>query len=131
MAATFPFELVSPEKLLFSGDVEAVLLPGAEGELQVMAGHAPLLALLEPGIMEVTGGPAGKQRVFIDGGFCDMNGESCTVLAEAATAVEDLSAEAMDEIIAEAEEAAAALEGGERDEANRRIATLRTVKAAI
>ncbi|MCF3935874.1 ATP synthase F1 subunit epsilon [Acuticoccus sp. M5D2P5] len=130
--ATFPFELVSPEKLIFSGDVEAVRLPGAEGEFQVMAGHAPLLALLGPGIMEVSGGEAKSRRVFIDGGFCDMNGTTCTVLAEAATSVDDLSGEAIDRLIRDAEQAAAKLEvPAERDEAERRIATLRTVKAEL
>ncbi|WP_108662289.1 ATP synthase F1 subunit epsilon [Acuticoccus kandeliae] len=132
MAATFPFELVSPEKLIFSGDVEAVRLPGAEGEFQVMAGHAPLLALLGPGIMEVIGGSGGSKRVFIDGGFCDMNGTTCTVLAESATSVEDMSGGTIDALIQDAESAAAAMNvPADRDEAERRIATLRTVKAAL
>ena len=130
--ATFPFELVAPERLLFTGDVEAVRLPGAEGEFQVLAGHSPLLALLAPGIMEISGGETSSARLFIDGGFCDVNGISCTVLAEAAIPLEDLSAETMDGLIAEAERAASAAESpAVRDEAERRTATLREVRAAL
>ncbi|WP_420394454.1 ATP synthase F1 subunit epsilon [Acuticoccus sp.] len=128
----FPFEIVSPERLLFSGDVEAVRLPGAEGEFQVMADHAPLLALLGPGIMEVTGGGTSGDRLFIDGGFCDMNGRSCTVLAEAATRVQDLSGTAMDALISEAEEEVSQLESpSDRDDANRRLARLRAVRSTL
>ena len=129
--ATFPFEIVSPEKLLFSGEVEAVTLPGSEGQFQIMAGHAPLLALLGPGVMEVTGGDAKGERLFIDGGFCDMNGRTCTVLAEAATPMGDLSATALGEMIAKAETSAAELEPAAQDEANRRIAALQSVRATL
>jgi len=130
--ATFPFELVAPERLLVSGDVEAVQLPGAEGDFEVMAGHAPLLALLGPGIITVRGGAVGNRRLFIDGGFCDVNDAGCTVLAEAATPIDSADAAAeIDRLIASAEEAAASIEPGERDEADRRIATLRTVRASI
>lgn len=129
--ATFPFEIVSPERLLFSGEVEAVTLPGAEGEFQVMAGHAPLLALLGPGIMTVTGGESNGERLFIDGGFCDMNGRACTVLAEAATPVGELTGEAVAAMIAAAEKAAAEMEPADRDVANRRIAILESVRASV
>lgn len=130
--ATLPFEIVSPEKLLFSGEVEAVRLPGIEGEFQVMAGHAPLLALLGPGIMEMSGGEATGQRLFVDGGFCDMNGRSCTVLAESATRVEDLSSGVLDTLISDAESHAEELDNpADRDVANRRIATLHTVRTSV
>lgn len=129
--ATFPFEIVSPERLLFSGEVEAVTLPGAEGEFQVMAGHAPLLALLGPGVMTVSGGDSNGEKLFIDGGFCDMNGRTCTVLAEAATPVGELSAESVAAMISDAEAAAAEMEPADRDVANRRIAILETVRASV
>ncbi|MEO1105667.1 MAG: F0F1 ATP synthase subunit epsilon, partial [Pseudomonadota bacterium] len=68
--ATFHFELVSPEALLISGAVDSVTLPGSEGQFQVFSGHAPFLALLGPGIVEVSGGDVGHKRIFVDGGFC-------------------------------------------------------------
>ena len=130
--ATFPFELVAPERLLISEEVEAVRLPGAAGEFQVMAHHAPLLALLDPGIMVVSGGSGGERRLFIDGGFCDVNAAGCTVLAEAAMPVEEMDQSKIDAIIEEAQAAASSLdEPGRRDEAERRLATLRTVRAGL
>ena len=122
---------MSPERLLFSGDVEAVKLPGSEGEFQIMAGHAPLLALLGPGVMEVTGGPQGNQRLFIDGGFCDMNGTTCTVLAEATVPADAGARERIETIIGTATEEASGLEGDARDQLERRIATLRNVRDTI
>lgn len=129
--ATFPFELVSPERLLFSGDVEAVKLPGAAGEFAIMAGHAPLLALLGPGIMEVTGGPQGAQRLFIDGGFCDMNGTTCTVLAESAVPADGNAREQVDGLISAGTDAVGKLEGNERDRMAQRIAALESVRATL
>ncbi len=129
--ATFPFEIVSPERLLFSGEVEAVKLPGSEGEFQVMAGHAPLLALLGPGIMEVSGGELGGERLFIDGGFCDMNGRTCTVLAESATPVGELSSASMNEMIEAAQKEAAEMEPADHDEAMRRISVLHGVHSQL
>lgn len=129
--ATFPFELVSPERLLFSGAVEAVRLPGAAGDFEVMAGHAPLLALLGPGIMEVSGGEAGSLRLFIDGGFCDMNGTTCTVLAESAVPADSGARSTIESLIGASEAAAAELQGDPRDQADRRLATLRAVHASL
>lgn len=129
--ATFPFELVSPERLLISREVEAVTLPGAEGEFQILANHAPLLALLGPGVMAVQGGGE-DERVFIDGGFCDMDGATCTVLAEFATPVAEMDTARIDAIIEEAEAASSALDDpARRDEAERRLATLRSVRATL
>ncbi len=127
--ATFRFELVSPERLLISGDVEAVTLPGADGEFQVLPGHAPLLALLGPGIMIVTGGSEPARRLFIDGGFCDVTPSGCTVLAESAYQPDETAR--IDEIIAAAEAEANGLEGNARDLADRRLATLRTVRTGL
>ncbi|MEM8855392.1 MAG: F0F1 ATP synthase subunit epsilon [Pseudomonadota bacterium] len=130
--ATFPFELVSPERLLVSGQVEAVTLPGSEGEFQVMANHAPLLAMLGPGIMDVSGGDVPAQKVFIDGGFVDVNANGCTVLAESAYAVDDLPSDHIDGLIADAEARIAEMEAdGTRDDAMRRLATLKLLKTAV
>lgn len=128
--ATFHFELVSPEALLISAEVEEVTLPGAEGEFQVLSGHAPILALLGPGIVEVKGGEAGSKRIFIDGGFCDVGQNGCSVLAEAAVDIAEAGPR-LDAIIAEAEQNAQLLEHAPLDEANRRLATLRSVRGLV
>jgi F-type H+-transporting ATPase subunit epsilon len=83
MAATFNFELVSPERVLFSGDASDAVLPGVEGDFQVLPGHAPMVSTLRPGIVEVTVEGA-KRRVFVKGGFAEVDPERATVLAETA-----------------------------------------------
>ena len=81
--ATFRFSLVAPERELYSGDVEQVDAPGAEGDLGVLAGHEPLMTTLRPGEVVVTVG--GAKRVFtVDGGFADITPESFTLLADGA-----------------------------------------------
>ncbi|MEM8553032.1 MAG: ATP synthase F1 subunit epsilon [Pseudomonadota bacterium] len=128
--AKFRFELVSPEALVISGEVEGVTLPGAEGDFQVMAGHAPMLALLGPGLVTVTGGEGGDRRIFIDGGFCDVNDAGCSVLAEAAIDASG-AGEKLDALIKSAEADAAQLVHPAVDDANRRIATLKNVRASL
>jgi F-type H+-transporting ATPase subunit epsilon len=87
--ATFHFELVSPQQVAFSGEVDQVDVPGAEGDFGVLAGHAPLIALLRPGFMTVTAG--GEQiRLVVLGGFAEVGPDGLTVLADVATSVEDL-----------------------------------------
>lgn len=130
--STFAFELVAPERLMISGQVEEVRLPGAEGEFVVMANHAPMLALLGPGLIEVSGGDVAAQRLFVDGGFCDVGPTGCTVLAEAAIAADGEAPAAMDKLIADSEAHIAALDDlAHRDEAERRLATLKTVRATL
>jgi len=83
------FELVSPEKLVFSGDVQQVDLPGAEGEFGVLENHAPVVATLRPGILMVhTAG--GAQRIVVLGGFAEVSASGLTVLAEVAETVADM-----------------------------------------
>jgi F-type H+-transporting ATPase subunit epsilon len=81
------FELVSPEKLVFSGEVEQVDVPGAEGDFGVLAGHAPFVTTLRPGILTVHGA-GGAQRIVVLGGFVEVSAEGLTVLADVAEAVE-------------------------------------------
>lgn len=128
--ATFHFELVAPESLLISAEVDEVTLPGAEGQFQVLPGHAPVLALLHPGIVEVKGGEAGSKRIFIDGGFCDVSQNGCSVLAESAVDVADAGPH-IDAIIAAAEAEAQLLEHGALDDANRRLEMLRSVRGLV
>ena len=89
--ASFKFELVSPVRLLFSGDVDSVIVPGAEGEFMVLPGHAPVVSTLRPGILSVQSGSDVK-RLFVRGGFAEASEKGLTVLAEDATPVEEINA---------------------------------------
>lgn len=101
--ANFHFELVSPEKMLFTGDVESVVVPGADGEFQVMAGHAPVMTNLQAGVLRVSGGAA-PQRVFVRGGFADVSASGLTILAEQAVDLADVKADAVAAQIKNAQE---------------------------
>ena len=90
--ANFHFELVSPVKLLFSGDVEQVDVPGAEGDFGVLANHAPMVTTLRPGILTVHVA-GGQQKIVVLGGFAEVSKDGLTVLAETAEAVEDIDRE--------------------------------------
>ena len=103
MAEHFHFELVAPERLLFSGEVEAVIVPSIEGDMTVLAHHAPLMAALKPGIVTVE--DQGKaQRLFVRGGLADVRPDGLTILAEEAMPVEELSADLIDVAIRQAQE---------------------------
>jgi F-type H+-transporting ATPase subunit epsilon len=91
MADTLLFELVSPERLLLSEQVEMVVVPGAEGNFGALPRHAPLLSLIRPGIIDVYG--AGRQltrRIFVAGGYAEVTPERCTVLASEALPIEEI-----------------------------------------
>lgn len=97
--ATFHFDLVSPEKLAFSGEVEQVDIPGLEGDIGVMAGHAPAVIALRPGIMNVT--TAGKtEKIIVLGGLAEISENGLTVLADVATSLAELDREAFAQDIA-------------------------------
>ena len=87
--ANFHFELVSPEKLLFSGEGEQVDVPGIEGDFGVLAEHAPMVTTLRPGILTVHGA-GGEQKIVVLGGFAEVSADGLTVLADVAEAVEDI-----------------------------------------
>jgi F-type H+-transporting ATPase subunit epsilon len=108
---TFQFDLVSPEKLLFSGKVEQVDVPGSEGDFGVLAGHAPLISILRPGILTIKG-EQGEQQVVIHGGFAEVSAAGLTVLADVATDVADVDAAALAEHIKSIEESIQAMEPG-------------------
>jgi F-type H+-transporting ATPase subunit epsilon len=86
---TFYFELVSPERLVFSGEVEQVDVPGAEGDFGVLAKHAPMITTLRPGILTVHGS-GGEQKIVVLGGFAEFSANRLTVLADTAAAIEDM-----------------------------------------
>jgi F-type H+-transporting ATPase subunit epsilon len=132
MAEKIHFDLVSPERLLLSEDVDMVTLPGTEGYFGVLAGHAPVISSLRPGVIEVTGGETPGLRLFIRGGFAEVDGKKVTVLAEDAIPMSDFNLAALDQRIADTEEdLAAAKTDAERARASEQIDHLRQVRAAL
>jgi F-type H+-transporting ATPase subunit epsilon len=92
--ATFKFDLVSPARLVFSGEVEQVDVPGAEGDFGVLAGHAPFVTTLRPGILTVHSAE-GEQNIVVLGGFAEVSPEGLTVLADQAEPERDIDRESI------------------------------------
>ena len=107
------FELVSPARLLFSGDVTSVIIPGTEGEMTIMPQHAPVLSTLRPGIVTVAKDGGTSEKIFVRGGFAEVNAKGLTVLAETAIPMAELDASAMSAQIKTAEEEVAAAKDDE------------------
>jgi F-type H+-transporting ATPase subunit epsilon len=129
--ATFQFNLVSPEKLLFAGSVTQVDVPGTEGDFGVLAGHAPFVTTLRPGIL-VMYRDSGALRVAVSGGFAEVGDAGLTVLADIAMPVEDANRETFAGYLKAAEEAAAAApDGSQRDKLTLRASQLRQLQAAL
>lgn len=127
----FTFELVSPERLLFSGEVRSVVVPGMEGEFTVLEHHAPLMATLKPGIVTVEESAA-TRRLFVRGGFAEVSSAGLTILAEQAIPYEDLDSAKIDSDIRDAEEDAADAQTDEtRRLASERLSQLRELRAAL
>jgi F-type H+-transporting ATPase subunit epsilon len=101
MADTMQFDLVSPERRLASAQVASVQIPGADGDMTAMQGHAPTITTLRPGLLTVDG-PDGQQQYVVTGGFAEITAAGVSVLAERALAKEDMTQETMDEIMEEA-----------------------------
>ncbi len=96
MADLIEFELVSPERLLVSRPVEMVVVPGSEGDFGALPGHAPLISEIRPGVIAIFEGGKVQERIFVAGGFAEVTGERCTVLAEQAMPLADLDRAAVD-----------------------------------
>ena len=109
--ATFHFELASPEKLVFSGAVDQVDVPGSEGEFGVFAGHAPLVTTLRPGMLTVYQGGE-KHQVVVHGGFAEVGANGLTVLADMASSQKDIDRAAFAAQISEMEERIKQMEPG-------------------
>jgi F-type H+-transporting ATPase subunit epsilon len=130
--ATLHFELVSPERVLFSGEVEAVMLPGTEGDMTVLPGHAPVMTALKTGVVIATNHRDNGERVLVRGGFAEVNAAGVIVLAERATPVEDLTADMIDHEILQAEMMRDATEDfAAKQAADAAIAQLREVRGAL
>jgi F-type H+-transporting ATPase subunit epsilon len=97
--ATLHFELVAPERVLYSGEVDAVLLPGSEGEMTVLPGHAPVITGLKTGFVVVTDHKDHGTRVLVRGGFAEINADGVIVLAERALPATELTPESIDQEI--------------------------------
>ena len=132
MPDTFKFELVSPERLLLSGEVEQVLVPGSEGDMTILAHHAPLLTTLRPGLLDI-GLPGGEhKRYFIRGGFAEVGPSGLTVLAETAIDLVELDAGQLAQAVKDAEEDVGdATEDAVRDRAQTKLDHLRQVQATL
>jgi F-type H+-transporting ATPase subunit epsilon len=109
--ATFHVDLVAPDKLTFSGEVDQVDIPGAEGDFGVLAGHAPTVAMLRPGILTIFAG-GNKQSIVLLGGFAEVSAEGLTILADLASPVAEFDRAVIAERIATAEENIKAMEPG-------------------
>jgi F-type H+-transporting ATPase subunit epsilon len=120
MAEAFKFELVSPERLLVSEQVETVVIPGAEGEMTVMANHAPVMTTIQPGVVTVKAVSGREERYVVFGGFADILSTGCTLLAESAVAVKDIDRADIARRIQEAREDVS----DAKDDANRTRAEL-------
>jgi F-type H+-transporting ATPase subunit epsilon len=119
MAEPLKFDLVSPERLLVSEEVESVVVPGGEGYFTVFARHAPLMSTLKPGQLEVKDLSGAVQKFFVRGGFADVNPNGLTILADQVIPLEDLDAAMLAQEVKNAEEDLA--DAGE-DQLKRRIA---------
>jgi F-type H+-transporting ATPase subunit epsilon len=132
MPDPFKFELVSPERLLVSGDVEQVIVPGSEGEMTVLAYHAPLLTTLRPGLLDI-GYPGGEhKRYFVRGGFAEVSPAGLIVLAETAIDLVELDSAQLGQAIEDAEvDVTDAAEDIARDRAQTKLDHLRQVQNTL
>ena len=128
--ATFHFDLVSPEKIAFSGEVDQVDVPGVEGDFGVLAGHAPVIAAIRPGILTVTVG--GKhEKIIVSGGLAEVSEKGLTVLADIATSIDELDRAKLADAIAEREAKLAEKEGDELDRALERLDHFKSVQQQV
>jgi F-type H+-transporting ATPase subunit epsilon len=125
--ATFHFDLVSPEKLAFSGDVDQVDIPGLEGDFGVLAGHAPVVAAVRPGIVTVTTGST-KQKIIVLGGLAEVSDKGLTLLADVATSLDELDRAEFADSIAEMQAKLSEKEGSELDREIERLDHFKSIQ---
>ncbi|MBU1212846.1 MAG: F0F1 ATP synthase subunit epsilon [Alphaproteobacteria bacterium] len=128
MAGTFKFELVSPERILMSVDVDQVIVPGAEGQFTVLQSHAPVISTLLPGVIHVKSAEI-KKSIFVRSGFAEVTADQLTILAERAFIVDEVDPRQLDE---ELELAQRALDTAETDDARLHVTrAIEQLKALI
>src|SRR3977135_561376 len=125
--ATFHFDLVSPEKLAFSGEVDQVDIPGVEGDFGVLAGHAPVVAAIRPGILTVTTGGT-HEKIIVLGGLPELSDKGLTVLADVAKSMEEIDKAAFADKISDMEAKLAEKEGSELDRAIERLDHFKSIQ---
>ena len=129
--ATFHFDLVSPEKVLFSGEVSQVDVPGSEGDFGVLAGHAPLVTTLRPGILVIYS-ERDAQRIVVDGGFAEVGPSGLTVLSNLAVPVDEFDVAEVAGVIKDTEEDVAdETDGWKRDKLAHKLDRLKALQAAL
>jgi F-type H+-transporting ATPase subunit epsilon len=129
--ATFHFELVSPDKVLFNGSAQSVLVPGYEGDFQVLSDHAPVMTAMRPGVVGIDDAQGKHHRVFVRGGFADASKKGLILLAETAIPFEDLNADKLGQEIKNAEEDLADATEDDKRLAQEKLDRLRELKDAI
>lgn len=130
MGGRLAFDMISPDKHLFSAEVDIVTVPGSEGDFGVLANHSPVMSVLRPGLVVVEDGGT-VSRYFVRGGFADVTPEGLTILAEQALALDDGNRDALDEAIARArDELDAGTDGPGESEAGRALALLEELASA-
>ena len=117
MADKINFELVSPQRLLVSEAVDMVVVPGTEGDFGVIAEHAPLISTVRPGTITVYQGDDVSERIFVAGGFAEVTGERCTVLAEEAEPLGDIDRAAVESQLRDLRDDLAAAQSDEQRQA--------------
>lgn len=131
MADKLSFALVSPERELFNGDVDHVVVPGVEGEFGVSPNHAPVMSVIKPGALRVINDGV-ERRIFVNGGFADVTPEGLTVLAEEAVDLADVEPAKLEADLKNAQEDLRdASSDASKDAAQRQLARLETMKAAM
>jgi F-type H+-transporting ATPase subunit epsilon len=128
MAGTLQFDLVSPERRLASVKASEVQIPGADGDLTAMEGHAPTITTLRPGILKAVSSEGTKAYV-VTGGFAEISASGVSVLAERAVAMEDMTPALMEQLIADASEATAV--ASDKDAADKAMADLVALRASV
>src|ERR1700761_6918908 len=128
--STFHFDLVSPEQLAFSGQVDQVDVPGVEGDFGVLAGHAPVVAAIRPGILVVTSGGK-QQKIIVTGGLAEVSDQGLTVLADVATSLQELDRQAFADQISHMEAKLAEKDGSELDRAVERLDNFKSIQSQL
>ncbi len=132
MADKIHFDLVSPEQMLLSEDVMMVTLPGTEGYFGVLAGHAPVISTLKPGVIDVKDGESGDMRIFVRGGFAEVDATKVVVLAEEAIPLDNFDVDALEARIKDTEEdLTLAKTDAERARVGETLDYLRQLRAAV
>ena len=124
-------EIVSPDRLLLSRGVDMAVIPAAEGEMGVLPGHAPMIVLLRGGTITLHEGGRATDRLFVSGGFAEITPERCTVLADEAIPVGELSRSEAEKRLAEAQAAYDAADKRDMTAVDAAMALLQSARARI